>query len=172
VNLQHVGGRVQLLRGRYRPGRPRLRGPHALRRLRTDRGLSQRRLAPAIGVDPLTVKRLEDGAYAGDLPLHVVGRLVRTLAAPVGRLLRQQETTAAGVDHLTAVAGAALLAHGRTTVTNLATALGATVDDVTAAVTAVDAHLAGAGMSVARHHDDVWLVPLVPRRTPWPPTGR
>jgi hypothetical protein len=37
----------------------------------------------------------------------------------VSQLLRQQETTAAGVDHLTAVAGAALLGHGRTTVTNL-----------------------------------------------------
>ncbi|MGK5111667.1 helix-turn-helix domain-containing protein [Geodermatophilus sp. CPCC 205506] len=137
--------------------------PHAVRRLRTDRGLSQRRLAAAIGVDPLTVKRLEDGADAGDLPLRVVERLARALAAPVGQLLRHDEATDDGAD-LTAAVGAALVTHGRTTLTTLATALDATLDDVSAAVTALNVQLSAAGMSVARHHDDVWLVPLV--RTP------
>lgn len=135
--------------------------PHAMRRLRTDRGLSQRRLASAIGVDPLTVKRLEDGADAGDLPLHVVERLARALAAPAAGLLRQDDATDDGVD-LTAATGAALFAHGLTTLTTLAAALETPVDDVAAAVTSLRTHLSAAGMAVARHHDEVWLVPHVP----------
>jgi transcriptional regulator with XRE-family HTH domain len=135
--------------------------PDALRRLRTDRGLSQRRLAAAIGVDPLTVKRLEDGADAGDLPLRVLERLSHVLGAPVGHLLRQDEATDDSVD-LTAAVGAALLGHGRTTITTLAAALDSTVDEVSAAVTALESRLSAAGMAVARHHDEVWLVPVVP----------
>ncbi|WP_309232912.1 helix-turn-helix transcriptional regulator [Blastococcus sp. TML/C7B] len=99
---------------------------NAVRRLRTDRGLSQRRLAAAIGVDPLTVKRLEAGADPGDLPLRVIERLAHTLAAPLQDLLLPQHR--AGEDtQLGPAVGAALLAHGRTTVTALATALHATV---------------------------------------------
>lgn len=135
--------------------------PDALRRIRTDRGLSQRRLATAIGVDPLTVKRLEDGADPGDLPLRVLERLARALAVPVQTLLRQHQETDDGGD-LTAPVGTALLAHGRTTVSNLATALSATVDDVAATVVALDRKLTAVGMAVARHHDEVWLVPGVP----------
>jgi transcriptional regulator with XRE-family HTH domain len=135
--------------------------PDALRRLRTDRGLSQRRLATAIGVDPLTVKRLEDGADAGDLPLRVVERLARALAAPVAELLRQDDGSDDAVD-LTAAVGAALLAHGRTTITTLAAGLDATVDAVSAAVSALSTRLAAAGVAVARHHDEVWMVPVVP----------
>jgi len=133
--------------------------PDALRRIRTDRGLSQRRLAAATGVDPLTVKRLEGGADAGDLPLRVVGQLAGCLGVPVQDLLRQP--TAPAPDDLARSVGAALLAHGRTTVTGLADALRATVDDVATAVAQLDAHLARAGMSLARHQDEVWLVPLV-----------
>ncbi|WP_236830115.1 helix-turn-helix domain-containing protein [Blastococcus sp. KM273128] len=135
--------------------------PDGLRRLRTDRGLSQRRLATAIGVDPLTVKRLEDGADAGDLPLRVLERLSHVLGAPGGQLLRQDEVTDDSVD-LTAAVGAALLGHGRTTITTLAAALNATVDEVSAAITALESRLSAAGMAVARHHDEVWLVPHVP----------
>jgi transcriptional regulator with XRE-family HTH domain len=121
----------------------------------------ERRLASAIGVDPLTVKRLEAGADAGDLPLRVVERLARALAAPVGQLIRQDDASDDGVD-LTAAVGAALLVHGRTTITTLAAALEATVDDVSAAGTELGTQLAGAGMAAARHHDEVWLVPQVP----------
>ncbi|WNV74347.1 helix-turn-helix domain-containing protein [Geodermatophilus sp. DSM 44513] len=135
--------------------------PDALRRLRADRGLSQRRLAAAIGVDPLTVKRLEDGADAGDLPLRVLERLSHVLGAPVGQLLRQDEGTDDGVD-LTAAVGAALLAHGHTTMTTLAATRDATVDDVATAVSALGAPLSGAGLDVARHHDEVSLVSHVP----------
>jgi transcriptional regulator with XRE-family HTH domain len=133
--------------------------PDALRRIRTDRGLSQRRLAEAIGVDPLTVKRIEGGADPGDLPLRVLEQLAGCLAVPVQDLLRTR--TAAAPDDLVQAVGAALLAHGRTTITRLASALSGTVDDVTHAVAGLDAHLAAAGMSVARHHDEIWLVPLV-----------
>jgi transcriptional regulator with XRE-family HTH domain len=132
---------------------------HAQRRIRTDRGLSQRRLATAAGVDPLTVKRIEGGADAGDLPLRVLEQLASCLAVPVQYLLRTP--AAAPPDDLMQAVGAALFAHGRTTVTRLAGALSATVDDVVAAVAGLDAHLAAAGMSVARQHDEIWLVPLV-----------
>ncbi|MBN1093447.1 helix-turn-helix transcriptional regulator [Blastococcus sp. TML/M2B] len=133
---------------------------NAVRRLRTDRGLSQRRLAAAIGVDPLTVKRLEAGADPGDLPLRVIERLAHTLAAPLQDLLLPQHR--AGEDtQLGPAVGAALLAHGRTTVTALATALHATVAEVTEAIEALNYQLPDAGIAVSRHHDDVWLVPHV-----------
>jgi transcriptional regulator with XRE-family HTH domain len=133
--------------------------PAALRRIRTDRGLSQRRVAEAIGVDPLTVKRIEGGADAGDLPLRVLEQLAGCLAIPVQDLLRTR--TAAATGDLVQAVGAALLAHGRTTITRLAGALSAPVHDVATAFTVLDAHVAAAGMSVARHHDEIWLVPLV-----------
>lgn len=133
--------------------------PDALRRIRTDRGLSQRRLAEAIGVDPLTVKRIEGGADAGDLPLRVLEQLAGCLAIGVQDLLRTRAAAVTG--DLVQAVGAALLAHGRTTITRLAGALSATVEDVAAAVAGLDAHLAVTGMSVARHHDEIWLVPSV-----------
>jgi transcriptional regulator with XRE-family HTH domain len=133
--------------------------PEALRRIRTDRGLSQRRLAAGAGVDPLTIKRLEGGADAGDLPLRARDQLADCLAVPVQDLL--SEPAAPAPTDLARSVGAALLAHGRTTITRLARALSATVDDVAAAVAGLDAHLATAGMSVARHREEVWLVPLV-----------
>jgi transcriptional regulator with XRE-family HTH domain len=133
--------------------------PDALRRIRTDRGLSQRRLAAAAGVDPLTVKRIEGGADAGDLPLRVLEQLAHCLAVPVPDLFRTR--AAAAPDDLVQAVGAALLAHGRTTVTRLASALSTTVDDLATAVAGLDAYLDVAGMSVARHHDEIWLVPSV-----------
>ena len=135
----------------------------ALRRIRTDRGLSQRRLAAGAGVDPLTIKRLEGGADAGDLPLRVIGQLADCLAVPLQDLLSRP--TAPAPNDLTRSVGAAVLAHGRTTITGLADALAATVDDVTTAVAQVNALLTAAGMSIARHQDEVWLVPLIDTRT-------
>jgi hypothetical protein len=52
--------------------------------------------------------------------------------------------------------------RGLVTITKLATALGATVDEVSAEVAAVDRHVTAAGMSAARHHDEIRLVPLMP----------
>jgi transcriptional regulator with XRE-family HTH domain len=132
--------------------------PEALRRIRTDRGLSQRKLAAAIGVDPLTVKRVEDGADAGDLPLRVVERLVTTLGTDLQNLLRRGQPSS-DTDDLFATVGATLLAHGRTTITKLATALATSSREIVSAVMALDAQLAAAGISIARHHDDLWLVP-------------
>ena len=133
--------------------------PDALRRIRTDRSLPQRRLAVSAGVDPLTVKRIEGGADAGDLPLRVLEQRADCLAVPVQDMLRTR--TAAAPGDLVQTVGAALLAHGRTTITRLAGALSAPVHDVATAVTGLDAHVAPAGMSVARHHDEIWLVPSV-----------
>jgi hypothetical protein len=82
----------------------------------------------------------------------VLEQLAGCLGVPVQDLLRTRTATAPG--ELVQAVGAALLAHGRTTITPLACALSATV-------AGLDVHLASAGMSVARHHDESWLVPLV-----------
>ncbi|MDQ1621295.1 MAG: Helix-turn-helix domain [Actinomycetota bacterium] len=58
-----------------------------LRHLRTDRGLSQRKLAAAAGVDPLTITRLERGADMRDLPLRVLGNIATALGVPTADLL-------------------------------------------------------------------------------------
>jgi transcriptional regulator with XRE-family HTH domain len=67
----------------------------ALRRARHDRGLSQRQLAKAIGVDPLTVQRLEAGADPGDLPLRVLARITEALAVAPAELLQTTTTSRA-----------------------------------------------------------------------------
>jgi transcriptional regulator with XRE-family HTH domain len=137
--------------------------PVALRRLRHDRGLSQRRLAAAIGVDPLTVKRLEDGADPGDLPLRILQRIADTLGATPALLL------SGGIgppepNDLTARIGGALLEHGRTTRAALATALATEPSQVTQCIRALDTTLGEVGMAVAGHADEVWLVPIRPSR--------
>ena len=138
--------------------------PIAVRKFRHDRGLSQRRLAAAIGVDPLSVKRLEDGADSGDLPLRILDRLAATLGVPAGHLLVQAAADVQSCHDLAAQVGGALLEHHRTTIHALATTLGADISDICQAVASLDAQLRPAGMSLARHADEVWLGPLTPTR--------
>jgi transcriptional regulator with XRE-family HTH domain len=143
--------------------------PVALRMLRHDRGLSQRRLAAAIGVDPLTVKRVESGADPGDWPLRILARLAVTLGVAPSQLLEQAASDVPGGDGLAARVGGALLEHHRTTLAALATTLDADICEIRAAVASLDAQLRPAGMSLARHADEVWLVPLTPTRQPTAP---
>ena len=89
----------------------------------------------------------------------MIGQLADCLAVPLQDLLSRP--TAPAPNDLTRSVGAAMLAHGRTAITGLAEALAATVDDVTTAVAQMKALLTAAGMSIARHQDEVWLVPLV-----------
>jgi transcriptional regulator with XRE-family HTH domain len=132
-----------------------------LRRLRHHRGLSQRQRAAAIGVDPLTVKRLETGAATGDLPLRVLGRLADTLGVTPAQLLaapddEEQQPTPT---KLVADIGATLLACGRTTITALADTTNTTPADVTTALSQLAATLRPGGIAIARYGDEVWLAP-------------
>jgi transcriptional regulator with XRE-family HTH domain len=138
--------------------------PVAMRQLRNDRGLSHRQLAAVIGVDPLSVKRIEDGANPGDWPLRILGRLAATLGVPAGHLLLQAASDVQQCPDLAAQVGGALLEHHRTTIHALATTLGVHITDIHEAVAGLDAQLRPAGMSIARHADEVWLVPLTPTR--------
>jgi transcriptional regulator with XRE-family HTH domain len=138
--------------------------PVALRKLRHDRGLSQRRLAAVIGVDPLTVKRVECGANPGDWPLRILARLAETLGVAPSQLLQQVAPDVERCDGLARRVGGALLERDRTTLAALATMLDVDISDIRQAVASLDAHLRPAGMSLARHADEVWLVPLTPTR--------
>jgi transcriptional regulator with XRE-family HTH domain len=59
----------------------------ALLHHRTLAGYSQRKLAKLAGVNAMTIKRLEDGADASELPLGVLGRIASALALKPGQLL-------------------------------------------------------------------------------------
>lgn len=132
-----------------------------LRRLRHDRGISQRKLATAAGVDPLTIQRLETGADCGDLPLRVLQRVADTLGVPPARLLCDASETLAGQKNsdVTARVGATLLAFGNTSITALATGLGVRRAHVWRSVDHLATALPASGIAVARHGDHVWLAP-------------
>jgi len=70
--------------------------PNTLRHHRTLAGLSQRGLAKAAGLGPLGIKRIEDGADAGRLPLAVVGRVADAIGITIDQLLGQPPAPAGG----------------------------------------------------------------------------
>lgn len=67
---------------------------NTLRHHRTMAGLSQRGLAKAAGLGPLGIKRIEDGADAGRLPLAVVSRIADAVGVTIDQLLDQSPTPA------------------------------------------------------------------------------
>jgi transcriptional regulator with XRE-family HTH domain len=133
----------------------------ALRRLRHDRGISQRKLATAAGVDPLTIQRLETGADCGDLPLRALRRVADTLGVTPAHLLggTPETLTEQANPDVTARVGATLLAFGNTSITVLATGLGVRRAQVRQSVDQLAAELPVLGIAVARHGDHVWLAP-------------
>lgn len=54
---------------------------------RTDRGLSQRQLGKLVGVNGMTIHRIEHGSDSSELPLAVLGRLADALDVDAGDLL-------------------------------------------------------------------------------------
>jgi len=132
-----------------------------LRRLRHDRGISQRKLAAAAGVDPLTIQRLEAGADCGDLPLRVLRRIADTLGVTPAHLLRETPEATAGQAEpdVTARVGSTLLAFKDSTVTDLATSLGVPRAQVRQSVGQLAAELPALGIAVARDGDHVRLEP-------------
>jgi transcriptional regulator with XRE-family HTH domain len=75
--------------------------PTTLRHHRTLAGLSQRGLAKAAGLGPLGIKRIEDGADAGRLPLAVVGRMADAVGVTIDQLLDQPPAPAGGTSGTT-----------------------------------------------------------------------
>lgn len=75
--------------------------PNTLRQHRTLAGLSQRGLAKAAGLGPLGIKRIEDGADAGRLPLAVVGRIADAVGVTIDQLLDQPPAPAGGTSGTT-----------------------------------------------------------------------
>jgi transcriptional regulator with XRE-family HTH domain len=132
--------------------------PARLRHLRLDRGLTQRKLAAACGVDPLTVHRLEDGADAGDLPLRIVHQLANALGTDINYLLPEQDTPADGGDVARRL-GAALFSQHRATATDLATAHDITLDELHDGLAALTASAGSVGMTVLHNDGQVWLAP-------------
>jgi transcriptional regulator with XRE-family HTH domain len=74
---------------------------NTLRHHRTMAGLSQRGLARAAGLGPLGIKRIEDGADAGRLPLAVVSRIADAVGVTIDQLLDQVPATAGGTSATT-----------------------------------------------------------------------
>lgn len=132
-----------------------------MRHLRLDWGLSQRKLAAAGGVDPLTIKRLEAGADPGDLPLRVLAQIAHALGVPPADLLAapSRPTPTTNEDLVLAV-GSVLFGRGcRVTVSALANATGATVADIEQAVVELRPRVHQAGIALAQHGDTLWLAP-------------
>lgn len=135
-----------------------------LRSLRTDRGYSIRRIAAAAGVDHQTIRRLEDGADPGELPLRVLGRIATSLGVTPAALL-----SAPAGHHTHALQrriGGTILSAPGITVTTLADALNTTVDNIQAALPALQQALAGTGLTVARHGDELRITPADLHTTP------
>lgn len=76
--------------------------PNTLRHNRTLAGLSQRQLAKIAGLGPLGIKRIEDGADAGRLPLAAVARIADAIGITIDQLL-DQTASPAGVASCTAL---------------------------------------------------------------------
>jgi transcriptional regulator with XRE-family HTH domain len=63
---------------------------------RTDRGLSQRQLGKLVGVNAMTIHRIEHGSDASELPLAVLGRLADALDVDPGALLLGRRDSSSG----------------------------------------------------------------------------
>jgi transcriptional regulator with XRE-family HTH domain len=70
--------------------------PNTLRHHRILAGLSQRGLAKTAGLGPLGIKRIEDGADAGRLPLAVALRIAEALNITLQELLDAPPAPATG----------------------------------------------------------------------------
>jgi transcriptional regulator with XRE-family HTH domain len=139
-----------------------------LRHLRTDRGLSQRKLAAPAGVDPLTITRLERGADRRDLPLRVLGNIATALGVPSGDLLTFRSPSIEESEDLATTLGSLLTSAGtrRVSACALAAATRSDLDEVAAGLEVLSTHLAPAGIAVARHGNHVWLAPRYSQSAP------
>ncbi len=84
-----------------------------LRYRRVELGLSQRRLGAAVGVNGMTIQRLEDGSDTNDFPLGLVRSLAGVLAVEVAALLGGEPPTRSGEEADVQVVGRLISAHER-----------------------------------------------------------
>ncbi|MCD4532509.1 helix-turn-helix transcriptional regulator [Nocardioides sp. cx-169] len=129
-----------------------------LRALRVDRGYSIRSLAKSAGVDHQTIRRLENGADPGDLPLRVLDRIAAALGViPATLLATEREVEQHDLQRR--IGGLLLSAQGITT-TAVATSLATPIETVEEAIPALVDALAEAGLTVGRHGDTLRINPL------------
>ncbi|WP_435771370.1 helix-turn-helix domain-containing protein [Nocardioides sp. SYSU DS0651] len=128
-----------------------------LRALRVDRGYSIRGLAKAVGVDHQTIRRLENGADPGDLPLRVLDRIATALGVRPAMLLANGNA-AEGHELQERIGGTIMSAPG-ISLTNLAAAVAMPIDEVDAALPALDTALTSVGLTLTRDGDDLRVTP-------------
>jgi transcriptional regulator with XRE-family HTH domain len=122
-----------------------------IRRRRRELGWSQREVGRRIGVSSATVARLEDGANHDELPLRQLVRLTDVLAVDPADLLARPAAAAPTDTELVQRVGALITAaDGPATAAILATATGATGDEVDAALEQLDLVLQAAGLRLHR----------------------
>lgn len=84
-----------------------------LRGRRIELGLSQRALGAAVGVNGMTIQRLEDGSDTDDFPLGLVRSVAGALAIDVALLLGTTPATRGGEDADVQVVGRLIASHER-----------------------------------------------------------
>jgi transcriptional regulator with XRE-family HTH domain len=139
-----------------------------LRHLRLDRGLTQRKLAAACGVDPLTIHRLEHDGDAGDLPLRVVQQLATALGTDFNDLLDVPANSATEGDIVRRL-GTALFSQHHVADTELADALGITLEVLNGGLAALAAAASTVGMTLLRNDGRTWLAPQQDQAAPTAP---
>ena len=140
--------------------------PAALRRLRKDRGLSERELAAQLGLaSAVTVRQIEGGGDQRHLDLAFVTELARCLVTPVSALLNEPATdpgarTAPAA--LVARVGAVLYdTRHPVPVELLARTLDCTLTDLEPILTDLASTLPAVGLNLHRFNGSVSLQPTI-----------
>jgi transcriptional regulator with XRE-family HTH domain len=139
-----------------------------LRHLRLDRGLTQRKLAAACGVVPLTIHRIEHDGNAGDLPLRVVQQLAAALGTDINALLDEPARSATEGDIVRRL-GTVLFSQHHVADTELADTLGITLEELNVGLAALAASASTVGMTLLRNDGRNWLAPQQDRAAPTAP---
>lgn len=128
--------------------------PAELRRLRLQAGYSTRRLARALGTSATTVRGLEANTNHEHMPLGPLARLADLLNVTLAELLaRPADEAPAPADDDRAVEAALASLDGVVAVSDLARALGWTLDRTRAALNALEVRLEHTG---CRLHRNTW----------------
>ncbi len=126
----------------------------AVHRLRVQAGYSVRRLARALGTSATTIRGIEDGSNHHQLPLSLIDRLANALGTTTPELFPRPTAVPAlpGDDDRT-IETALHSLDGIVAISDLARALGWSLDRTRAALEALDTRLHGTG---SRLHRNAW----------------
>lgn len=132
-----------------------------LRARRMELGLTTRAVARQAMVSQQLVKRLERTGDADVLQVETLGTVLDALSLDLSEALAERAVHPAADDTVTAV-GALLHERGRgVPMSELAVTIGATLEDVTAAVSVLDERLRPAGLRINRASTGLSIVPVV-----------